>query len=333
MNPYEVLGLSENATADEIKSAYRKLAREYHPDVNKSPDAEDKFKQLGEAYSILTDPQKKARYEADLNGNPFGSGMPFGFDFDFNPFGHQRQSRMENSPVSVRINISLAESFKNFKKNITFSRNVFCAKCNGNGGLGEKATCRECNGAGNVVKQIRQGMFTQQFVTPCGSCQGRGSKFTSNCSDCNSSGLKSVVETVEVDVKKGSIFNSQFIKAKGNQENKSIDPGPVIIEFELSDVGSFEFDRNGNVKLDFEVDPIVAILGKDVEVDLPEGGKTTIKMKEYTINGQKFNLPKKGLFKDENARTDFVINVVYKTPKNLSQEQKDILQNYVSTLK
>jgi molecular chaperone DnaJ len=333
MNPYEVLGLSENATADEIKSAYRKLAREYHPDVNKSPDAEDKFKQLGEAYSILTDPQKKARYEADLNGNPFGSGMPFGFDFDFNPFGHQRQSRMENSPVSVRINISLAESFKNFKKNITFSRNVFCAKCNGNGGLGEKATCRECNGAGNVVKQIRQGMFTQQFVTPCGSCQGRGSKFTSNCSDCNSSGLKSVVETVEVDVKKGSIFNSQFIKAKGNQENKSIDPGPVIIEFELSDVGSFEFDRNGNVKLDFEVDPIVAILGKDVEVDLPEGGKTTIKMKEYTTNGQKFNLPKKGLFKDENARTDFVINVVYKTPKNLSQEQKDILQNYVSTLK
>jgi molecular chaperone DnaJ len=333
MNPYEVLGLSENATADEIKSAYRKLAREYHPDVNKSPDAEDKFKQLGEAYSILTDPQKKARYEADLNGNPFGSGMPFGFDFDFNPFGHQRQSRMENSPVSVRINISLAESFKNFKKNITFSKNVFCAKCNGNGGLGEKATCRECNGAGNVVKQIRQGMFTQQFVTPCGSCQGRGSKFTSNCSDCNSSGLKSVVETVEVDVKKGSIFNSQFIKAKGNQENKSIDPGPVIIEFELSDVGSFEFDRNGNVKLDFEVDPIVAILGKDVEVDLPEGGKTTIKMKEYTTNGQKFNLPKKGLFKDENARTDFVINVVYKTPKNLSQEQKDILQNYVSTLK
>lgn len=333
MNPYEVLGLNENATADEIKSAYRKLAREYHPDVNKSPDAEDKFKQLGEAYSILTDPQKKARYEAEQHGNPFGGGMPFGFDFDFNPFGHQRQNRMENSPVSLRVNITLAESFKNFKKKITFSRSVFCAKCNGNGGLGEKVNCRECNGAGNVVKQIRQGMFTQQFITPCGSCQGKGSRFASNCIDCNSSGLKSVTETVEIDVKKGSIFNSQFIKGKGNQENKSIEPGPVIVDFELTDVGNFEFDRSGNVKLDFEIDPVVAILGKDVEVDLPEGGKTTIKMKEYTTNGQKFNLPKKGLFKDENARTDFVINVVYKTPKNLSQEQKDILQNYVSTLK
>lgn len=332
MNPYEVLGVNENATADEIKSAYRKLAREYHPDVNKSPDAEDKFKQLGEAYSILTDPQKKNRYEAEQHGSPFG-GMPFGFDFDFNPFGHQRQNRMENSPVSIRVNITLAESFKNFKKNITFSRNVCCDKCNGNGGLGEKITCRECNGAGNVVKQIQQGMFTQQFITPCSSCQGKGSRYSSTCNNCHSSGLKNITETVEVDIKKGSIFNSQFIKGKGNQENKSVEAGPVIIDFELTDAGNFEFDRSGNIKLNLEIDPVVAILGNDAEVDLPEGGKTTIKMKEYTTNGQKFNLTKKGLYKDEVARTDFVINVVYKTPKNLSQEQKDILQKYVSTLK
>jgi DnaJ-class molecular chaperone len=101
----------------------------------------------------------------------------------------------------------------------------------------------------------------------------------------------------------------------------------------LSDVGSFEFDRAGNVKLDYEIDPVVAILGQEVDVKLPEGGTTRIKLKEYTNNNQKFNIPGKGLYKDDNNRTDFVINVVYKVPKNLSKEQKEILKQYVDSLK
>lgn len=331
MNPYEILGVNENASADEIKAAYRKLARENHPDVNKSPDAEEKFKQIGEAYSILTDPQKKARYEAEQHGSPFGN--PFDMGFDFNPFGGQHHHRMENSPVSIRVSVSLAETFKNLKKNISFSRKVFCNKCNGNGGLGEKTVCKTCNGSGNVIRQIQQGMFTQQFITSCQNCSGKGKTYTSSCNECNSSGLKTVHESIEVEITKGCVFNSKFIKNKGNQENKSMEPGPLIIEFELSDVGSFEFDRAGNVKLDYEIDPVVAILGQEVDVKLPEGGTTRIKLKEYTNNNQKFNIPGKGLYKDDNNRTDFVINVVYKVPKNLSKEQKEILKQYVDSLK
>ena len=212
---YEVLGLSKNASADEIKSAYRKLAKQYHPDVNKEPGAEEKFKQINEAYSVLTDPNKQPEPQFQ---SPFAGWNEANFV--------RRQSF--NTPLNIRVNLNLEDLFIKQTKKIVYTRQRFCSQCQGEGGKGSKNVCMSCMGSGQNKQTIQQaGFFFEQIFGPCQFCQGKGWKFDHICGGCHSVGLVQEPMQVDVDLDRGSIFNTVMRPDMGNYENPNNPPGKI----------------------------------------------------------------------------------------------------------
>jgi molecular chaperone DnaJ len=158
---YQVLGVSKTASADEIKSAYRKLSKQFHPDVNKDPDAEEKFKQINEAYSVLSDPNKKAGI--DQPSQPF---------YNWNEVNFVRRQNF-NTPLNIRVNLNLEDLFNKINRRIIYARQKFCSNCMGEGGKGGKTACMSCMGSGQNKQTIQQaGFFFEQIFGPCQNCQG-----------------------------------------------------------------------------------------------------------------------------------------------------------------
>ena len=177
---YEVLGISKTASPDEIKSAYRKLSKQYHPDVNKDADAEEKFKQINEAYSVLSDSSKKAQY--DQPQHPFSGHNPFD---NWNQVNFVRRQNF-NTPLNLRVNLNLEDLFSPITRKIVYSRQRFCSQCKGEGGRGNKSACIVCMGSGQNKQTIQHaGFFFEQVFGPCQHCQGKGWKFEATCGGCH----------------------------------------------------------------------------------------------------------------------------------------------------
>jgi len=193
---YSILGLNDKATDEEIKKSYRQLAKEYHPDKN--PDGAEKFKEISEAYETLSDPQKKSAYDNQKN-NPFanmGGGNPFDmFNQMFNG-GMKRQQRRGQDKV-INIAITLSESYLSADKVIDYVRNIKCEPCNGSGG--DKTTCTQCKGRGQIMFNSGTGFFAQRMVRTCNVCMGRGSIITKVCNSCN--GETSIPKSEKISIK------------------------------------------------------------------------------------------------------------------------------------
>jgi len=197
---YGILGVNRDSSSDEIKKAYRKLSKQYHPDVN--PDGEDKFKEIAEAYDILSNPDKKQKYD---NPSMFGGGN-MGFEdflsqmgFNTNPFGGGRKKAAPEK--IIKLDITPFDSYKSANKEITYRREMACNTCNGSGG--DRVTCTVCQGAGVRMRQFGQPPFQQILQETCGHCKGKGFTLTRGCIDCGSLGTKGEYKTMTITLQHG----------------------------------------------------------------------------------------------------------------------------------
>lgn len=321
---YSVLGLNKNATAEDIKSAYRKLAKEYHPDVNKNPGAETKFKEISEAYDILSDSKK--RFEYDNQSNPF------------HQFRVQRNFHKEpNSPIHVQVFVDALESMAPIKKTVEFEKVVYCTDCRGEGGSSKgevPSTCPECNGLGRIIRQVREGFFNMtQDLGPCKRCRSRGFLHKIVCSTCNGFGVKKEKVLQEVTLPLGCL-NKQFVlQNAASQEDPEQQPGPLVILCRLKDHPLFKILENNSCYVKLDIDPVEAIIGCEKKVKTLEDTEITIKVPRSSKSGQKLQYKGKGFYINNSMRSDFIIELNHQMPNSLSKEQEEALNTYLSLKK
>lgn len=319
---YQVLGVSKTASADDIKAAYRKLSKQFHPDVNKDSNAEEKFKQINEAYSVLSDPNKKA--QVDQPQAPFTNWNEVNFV--------KRQNF--NTPLSIRVNLNLEDLFNKINRKILYARQKFCSECTGEGGKGGRSTCMTCMGSGQNKQTIQHaGFFFEQVFGPCQNCQGKGWKFEHICGGCHGVGLIQEQMQLDIDLEKGSIFNTIMKPDMGNYENPNNPPGKLIIEFGLNQHPEFDFDNQGNVFKKVQVNPVEAICGTKKRIKFPSGQIKEVIIPKLAGTDLLLNYPNEGIPKPDKTSGAFLVSLMYNFPTELTDEQERILKSYVDTLK
>ena len=343
---YEVLGVNKSASADQIKSAYRKLAVKYHPDKNKGDKgAEEKFKEASEAYHVLSNSERKQNYDnfghaAFENGGGGRSG--FGnFDFsnhfsdifeDFfgEGFGGGRRSRRSNnrgSDLRYDLSISLEEAFSGKKQDIKFSTSEKCDTCSGSGSKpGHQAgACSMCGGHGQV--RSSQGFFTVQQTCP--QCAGAGEEITHPCSDCNGQGKKQASKRLSVTIPKGVDDGTRIrLSGKGEAGSRGGSSGDLYL---FINVHSHDLFKRSDENLFFECQISIAdaALGTSIEIPTIDGGKAKIKIPAGTQSGKQFRLRGKGMpYMRGNDFGDLYVQVNTEVPISLNKEQKDLLEKF-----
>lgn len=356
---YEVLGVDRNASQEDIKAAFRKMAKQYHPDMNKgsnAKDVEEKFKEVNEAYSVLSDPEARKKYDTyghDAFGAAGGAGPDFGgfggfggfsgfggFDDIFESFfgGFTGRSQNTSAPRKSRdirfdVNIDLEQAYKGFRKEITLNRNEKCEECDGSGAKKgtQKETCRVCKGTGQVqtTKQTAFGRFVN--VTMCENCQGTGKTIKEPCENCGGKGILFKHRKIAVNIPAG-IDDGQYVTIPGQGE-AGVNGGPagdlhVVVSVRPHKVytraGS---DLNMKVAIPFVqaalgAEIVVPTLGGDVKYNIPEG----------TQPGTVFRLRGMGMPKiHSSAKGDLYVEVVVEIPKKLTPRQKEILREFEKT--
>lgn len=350
---YEVLELSKNATEDEIKTNYRKLAKKYHPDLNKEPGAEEKFKEVQEAYEVLSDPQKRAKYDQfghaafDQNGGASGfngfDGFQGGFqDVDlgdiFGSFfggGSRRQSANRNGPMKgndsfLSIKISFMDAVNGKKIELPITYDETCPSCNGSGASSpsDVVTCSYCNGTGYVTQRQQTIFGTMQSQTQCPTCGGSGKTIKNKCTTCSGKGYRRVKTKIDISIPAG-INNGQQLRVPGKGE-RGINGGPngdLYIEVNITNDSFFKRDGK-DIHVELSMNMIDACLGTVVEIPTVYG-KCDLTIPEGTQNGQILKMKSKGM-KDLRGSTygDQYVHIKVETPKNLTQEQKDLLLKF-----
>jgi len=348
---YEILGVSRDASQDEIKKAYRKRAMKFHPDRNdEDPEAERKFKEASEAYEVLRDEQKRKRYDQfghqGINGG-FGGGTGgfdnVGFEDIFSRFGEifgsdfgdifggtrgrsrgRRSAGQPGSDMKLRIKLDLNEIAFGTEKKLKVKKYVTCDKCNGTGAETENdfQTCGTCNGQGEV-RQVHRTMLGQMVnVQACPECNGEGRIIVNKCSKCHGEGRYKGKETVKVRIPSGvSEGNYITLRGKGNAGKRGGSAGALIVLIEEEEHDDFERDGN-NVYYDLVLSLPDAILGTEVEVPTLKG-KARVKIDEGTQPGKILRMKGKGIQGLNNSGIgDQFIRVNVFMPKNLSDEER-----------
>ena len=353
---YEVLGLDKSADADAIKRAYRQLAKKYHPDLNPgNAEAEKNFKEVNEAYSILSDADKKAKYDQFGHaafdptagaGGGYGGGFGGGFG-DFGDLGdifssifgggfgggtQRRNGPQRGDDVGVRVTLTFEEAVFGCKKDVSYNRLHKCPACSGTGAeTGTSAeTCPDCRGAGQRVVNQRMGGMTFQTKTTCEKCRGTGKYIKSPCQKCRGTGLERENRKLTVTIPAG-IDNGERIALRGQGcEGKNGGPaGDLIIEVTVRSHNVFERD-GANIFCEVPITVTEATLG--AEIDIPTlDGTTKHRIDEGTQPGTVFTLRGKGIphVNDRQGRRgDLIITVNVEIPRGLSDKQKDALREF-----
>ncbi|MBD5093328.1 MAG: molecular chaperone DnaJ [Subdoligranulum sp.] len=355
---YEVLGIAKTASADEIKSAYRKLAKKYHPDLNPGDkEAEEKFKEVGEAYEILSDEQKRARYDqfghagVDPNygagaggfGGGFGGvdlGDLFGDLGDIFGMGGGRRRANPNAPrkgsdIRVSLVLSFMEAVHGCTKTVSVNRQDVCTECGGSGAAKGTSpdTCPDCHGTGYVTVQQRTPFGVMQSSQPCTRCGGKGKIIKSPCSKCHGSGKTASTKRVEVKVPAG-IDDDQSLCLQGLGD-AGLNGGPngdLYVIVTVRPDAMFERDRF-DVHVTVPITYSQAVLGAEVEVPTIDG-KVKYDVPEGTQSGTVFRLRGKGIqYIRGRGRGDQYVHVVVEIPKKLTKTQRDALKKFEDTLK
>ncbi len=353
---YEVLGISKTATADEIKSAYRKLAKKYHPDLNPGDKAaEEKFKEIGEAYEILSDADKRARYDqfghagVDPNYGAGGYGGGFG-GVDLNDLfgdlgdlfgmGGGRRRANPNAPrrggdIRVSLALSFMEAVHGCTKTVSVNRQDVCAECGGSGAAKGTSpdTCPDCHGSGYVTVQQRTPFGVMQSSQPCTRCGGKGKIIKSPCPKCHGSGKTSSAKRVEVNIPAG-IDDDQSLRLQGLGD-AGVNGGPsgdLIVIVTVRPDAMFERDRF-DVHVTVPITYSQAVLGAEIEVPTIDG-KVRYDVPEGTQSGTMFRLRGKGIqYVRGRGRGDQYVQVVVEIPKKLTKAQREALKKFEETLK
>lgn len=350
---YEVLGVDKNASEEEIKKAYRKKAIQYHPDKNPGDkEAEEKFKEAAEAYDVLSDPQKRQRYDqfghAGVGGasqsGDFGGGMSmedifsqfgdifgghFGSFGGFGGFGGQRGGRRVNrgSDLRVKVKLSLKDIATGVEKKIKVKKYVACSHCHGTGAEGSDGTktCDTCKGSGVVTRIANTILGQMQTQTTCPTCGGEGKVIVKKCTNCNGEGIVRDEEVITINIPAGVAEGMQLsMNGKGNAARHGGINGDLLILVEEEPHPELLRDENDliyNLLLSFPQ----AALGGSVEVPTVDG-KVKVKIDPGTQPGKVLRLRNKGLPSVNGYGTgDLLVNVSVYVPENLSQSEKDTL--------
>ena len=354
---YEVLGIQKGASEDEIKKAYKKLARKYHPDMNPGDkEAEEKFKEVNEANEVLSDPEKKARYDqfgfagVDPNYGAGAGGGAYGGGFDFGDLGDifgsffgggfgGGQRRNPNAPqrgesIRASVSVSFTEAAFGCEKSVTLERSEQCPTCKGNGCAPGTTPeiCPDCHGTGTVQtrRQTPMGVFASNG--PCRKCGGTGRLIHQPCPDCRGTGAVRKRKTIKVNIPAG-IDHGQTISLRG-QGHAGKNGGPagdllVTVMVQPHDV----FRRDGTaVFCEAPITFTQAVLGAELEIPTIDG-KVKYTIPEGTQTGTVFRLKGKGIpVLNGRGRGDQYVTVTIETPRNLNREQKDALRKFSETL-
>ena len=343
-NYYEILGVSKTASQDEIKSAYRKLARQYHPDLHPGDkECEEKFKQINEANETLSDPQKRSQYDYTLdhpNAGGFGGfGGGFsggGFDFGdifgdiFSQFtGGGRSSRpqaQKGEDITIELSISFMDAIKGCTRSVSYTRNEPCSSCKGTGAKNgtEYTKCEKCNGTGQIRYVSQSSIFQTVNVRPCSDCRGTGKKIKEACPDCKGKGFIKKKTELQIEIPAG-VDNGNILKKRGFGE-ASANGGPAgDLNVIISVLPHKIFKRKGSdLYVELPVSYKTAVFGGKVQV--PGVDDTfTYTVPEGTQSGKMFCVRGKGV-KSRMGSGDLYLTVVVEIPKSLTKEQKKHLE-------
>ena len=342
---YEVLGVNKSADESEIKKAYRKLAMKYHPDRNQGDsDAEAKFKEASEAYSILYDKEKRSAYDQFGHSAVDGNSQGGGFDFSSSQFsdifedffgdssffgggGRRRKSNNRGSDLRYDISINLEEAYLGKKFKVKIPTQVKCDDCAGSGAAkgSSPITCNVCGGAGQVRSQ--QGFFSIQQTCP--QCQGSGSMISDPCKSCRGAGRMQKTKSLMVTIPKGVDDGSRIrLSGEGEAGPNGGQQGDLYIFVNVKEHEIFSREEN-HLFAEIPISMIDATIGGSIELPTIDGGKARLKIPEGTQTGDQFRLKSKGMPNVRNGGVgDLYIQAKVETPINLSKRQIEILKSF-----
>lgn len=353
---YEVLGVSKTATDEEIKRAFRKLAKQYHPDINKEPGAEEKFKEIGEAYAVLSDANKRRQYDQfghaafengasgggagfqgfnmgdidleDILGDLFGGGFRGFSGFGGSSRTSSRPSKGED--IRVVLNLTFEEAAFGCEKDVKLNLTSECSRCKGKGGFNEK-TCRTCGGAGKVLEQAQTIFGYMQTQKTCPDCKGRGKTYETICDECHGKGVVEKVKTLTVTIPEGVDEGYQLrLSGKGNAGLNGGPNGDVFLEFKIKEHPLFERD-GADIYLEVPVTITDATLGCKKEIPTLYGN-IILEIKSGTQNYTKLKIKGKGIKLPNSISKGnmyAVVNIII--PTKLDRKQKALLQDLAQT--
>ena len=340
---YEILGVSKNATPDEIKKAYRTQVKKYHPDLHPGDEtAAEKFKELNEAHEVLSDEKKRKNYDTfgDPNGNTGGFGGGTGgfsgfggfediFGDIFGGFGGGRtrtQTKTKGQDITIELVLSFLDAAKGCRREISYSRNETCASCKGTGAKNGTAykTCEKCGGTGQIQYTSSNGFFRSVNVRACDECRGTGKKIIDNCKDCGGKGYVKKTTTLTLDIPAGADTGSYIRKVGFGEASKNGGPsGDLIVVMRVEPSKIFE-RSNFDLRVKVPVSVTTAALGGKITIPLID------ETMEYTIpegtqSGKIFVIRGKGI-KSSRGTGDLIVTVVVEIPTKLTKEQKKLFE-------
>ncbi|MBI2859980.1 MAG: molecular chaperone DnaJ [Chloroflexi bacterium] len=344
---YEVLGLPREATEEDIKRAFRKLAFQYHPDRNHEPGAEDKFKELNEAYEVLSDSRKRAAYnQYGHAGEAAAYARGFeGFDFNFGNFGDifdaffgaaataTRRGPQRGADLKYQLTITFEEAALGCEKEVSLTRNESCAACRGSGAAAgtQPIRCPQCNGTGQM-QQVQRNLFGRFVNTViCGQCRGEGSIIRDPCPECRGAGQVKRQRTLTIDIPAGVDGHSEMrVRGEGSAGIKGGPPGDLHIS--LAVLEHDVFTREGDdVIYKLPINFAQAALGAEVEVPTLYG-KSKVKIPAGSQTDHTIRLKDKGIARlHKSGKGDQLVLLTVTTPESLTREQRQLLEELAKT--
>jgi molecular chaperone DnaJ len=313
-NYYDILGLDESATQEDIKKAYRKMSKKYHPDVN--PEGEEMFKEVNEAYENIGEENKRLNYD-NRRKNPFGGGMDINSIFE-SMMGHTFNQKQKAPDKVINLDITPVESYYGVKKEINYTFSDQCDGCKGNGG--DRRICQHCNGQGVFYKTFGTGMFKQTFQTQCQNCNGQGSIITRTCDTCRGVGILNRKERLNVSIP-ANVDNGDFmrVQGKGDYNNHLKMRGDTILKINMNPSDGYE-----KIGLDLvyykKTTPLQMVLSEDLFIPHPDGD-LKISMPEIFDTDKPLRLSKKG-YKSNQGVGDFYVKLSVTNDKKIDSDLK-----------
>lgn len=327
-NYYDILGVKKDATQDELKKAFRKLSMENHPDRNPgNKEAEERFKEVAEAYDVLSDTDKRQQYDMEQaygsgKFDPFG-GWGGGFSDFFNTRNHAPIERGSN--IQLIVNVSLEDIYHQRENDVKYTKKVPCHHCKGTGAENAKLkTCTNCNGNGYITTSQLRGNMAFHSQSICPNCQGAGTIPEKSCKHCNGSGFETIDFSVKIKIPAETFDNANMLmQGYGNlPKSKNGIPGDLIVIFKIKPHDYFRISNN-NLVHDEDVSLVDCLLGCTIKIKTIDGKEHTLKLPELTKHGERFTFYDSGLW-----GKPYTVFIRHKMPSKLTDKQKELLREF-----